>query len=55
MRPSWGNSPSRSASIGDVDCRLGAALLYIKADAGNVRERFEREAHLHMVIDELSL
>ena len=42
-------------ALGDVDCRLGAALLYIKADAGNVRERFEREAHLHMVIDELSL
>jgi len=29
-------------AIGDVDCRLEAALLYIKADAGNVRERFER-------------
>ena len=42
-------------AFGDVDCRLCATLLYIKADAGNVRERFEREAHLHMVIDDLSL
>jgi hypothetical protein len=42
-------------AFGNVDCRLGAPLFYIKADAGNVRERFEREAHLHMVIDGLSL
>jgi hypothetical protein len=30
-------------AFGDVDCRLGAALLYIKADAGNVRAEDVRE------------
>ena len=42
-------------AFGDVDRCLGAALLYIKADAGNMRERFKCEAHSHMVIDEIYL
>jgi hypothetical protein len=40
--------------FGDVDCGLWVTLLYIKTDTGNVRERFECEAHSHMVVDEIS-